>query len=253
VVTSASAGTCFVTATRAGDSTYLPITSAQATITFDKRVITISASSSTVTVGATSSPSFTVSAGSLFSSDTISETTFRYEGSGSTVYTSSTTRPTAVGTYSVTPENAVFSSGLISNYDVSYSPGILTISAAAPANSSSPSSGGVAPAIPTPESARNITFFENPNFTGRALPKKLRRDIKASVREMKDVSRVVCVAFVGGPGDNPLTKRQARSLATKACRVVQRLEPDVEVKIRIRVAGDDASKSGGLRLAKTGR
>jgi hypothetical protein len=179
--------------------------------------------------------------------------TFRYEGSGSTVYTSSTTRPTAVGTYSITPEAAVFSSGLIANYDVSYSAGVLTISAAAASGSSSPSSGGAAVVSPIPEAVKKVGLMKASNFTGGALPKKLRREIRASLRAMKEITSVVCTAFSGGSGDNPLSKNQARDLATKACRMVEKLTPDVEIKIRVRIAGNDASKSGALRLAKTGR
>lgn len=64
VVTSTSAGTCLVTATRAGDSTYASITSAQATITFAKasRTLSFTTSPTSIAYGSTATAVATPSA-----------------------------------------------------------------------------------------------------------------------------------------------------------------------------------------------
>ena len=65
---------------------------------------------------------------------TVTSATYTYTGTGGTTYGPSTTRPTAVGTYSVTPSAATlnFSSGSASNYSTPYTyvAGALTISKA---------------------------------------------------------------------------------------------------------------------------
>ena len=54
--------------------------------------------------------------------------TYNYQGAGSTVYATSTTPPTAVGTYSVVASNAQFSSGSASFYSrITYIPAFFTI------------------------------------------------------------------------------------------------------------------------------
>jgi hypothetical protein len=64
VVTSTSAGTCLVTATRAGDSNYASITSAQATITFAKasRTLSFTTSPTSIAYGSTATVVATPSA-----------------------------------------------------------------------------------------------------------------------------------------------------------------------------------------------
>jgi hypothetical protein len=79
---------------------------------------------------------FLISSGTLIGSDNISGVTFTYQGLGSTNYPASTTIPTSPGTYSITPSNAIFSSGSSASYTITYAPGTLTVSA--PAQTSSP-------------------------------------------------------------------------------------------------------------------
>jgi hypothetical protein len=69
--------------------------------------LAISVVSLTVTVGGTIRPTVTINSG-LASKDTatVTGTTFTYVGLGTTVYAKSTTTPTAVGTYSVSPSAA---------------------------------------------------------------------------------------------------------------------------------------------------
>jgi hypothetical protein len=65
--------------------------------------LAISASSLNVTVGGTISPTAAVSGLSTGDTATVASVTFTYAGTGSTVYAASTTAPSAVGSYSVTP------------------------------------------------------------------------------------------------------------------------------------------------------
>jgi hypothetical protein len=103
--------------------------SAQPTAVADitTRALVITAGTASIEIGA-STPTPSVSAPALQGNDAIGSATYTYAGTGSTTYASSTTAPTAVGTYSITPSAAVFSSGLASNYAISYAPGTYTIS-----------------------------------------------------------------------------------------------------------------------------
>lgn len=102
------------------------------TITPQTAPLGITAGIQTVVFGGTVTPSYSITSGALVSPDAISGVTYTYQGTGSTNYPASTTPPTAIGTYSVTPSNAVFSSGLSSNYAITYAPGSLTISTLLP-------------------------------------------------------------------------------------------------------------------------
>jgi uncharacterized repeat protein (TIGR02543 family) len=100
------------------------------TLTVGTKALTVSASNQTVNY--TGSPvvvtnSVTAGSGQFVGSDALSGATYTYSGRGSTTYAASTTAPTAAGTYSITPSAAVFSSGLTSNYSISYVAGELTI------------------------------------------------------------------------------------------------------------------------------
>jgi YVTN family beta-propeller protein len=106
--------------------------------------ITITAQSQTVESGASATSQFLISSGTLIGSDNISGVTFTYQGLGSTNYPASTTIPTSPGTYSITPSNAIFSSGSSASYTITYAPGTLTVSAPAPTSSPTP-----APSSPT--------------------------------------------------------------------------------------------------------
>jgi outer membrane protein OmpA-like peptidoglycan-associated protein len=66
----------------------------------------------------------------LEGADDDSAVTYSYAGTGSTSYVGSTTAPANAGTYSVTPSQLVLSSGLTSNYTITYVPANLTIAKA---------------------------------------------------------------------------------------------------------------------------
>ena len=90
--------------------------------------VTVTAATISVPYGTTFSSSFTNT--TLVGSDAIGQMVYTYAGTGGTSYTASTTKPTAVGTYSITPSGAGFTSGTASNYLLSYTASTLTISAA---------------------------------------------------------------------------------------------------------------------------
>ena len=102
--------------------------------------LTISATSQTIQSGVSPTPQFSITAGALNGTDSISGVTYTYQGLGSTSYAASTTTPTAAGTYSVTPSNALFSSGSSASYTITYAPGTLTVEAPAPAPTPTPNS-----------------------------------------------------------------------------------------------------------------
>ena len=61
----------------------------------------------------------------------VGSVTYTYSGTGSTIYSASTTPPTQIGTYSVTPSSAVFSSGSATFYSsITYNPGYFSITKA---------------------------------------------------------------------------------------------------------------------------
>lgn len=123
-----SSGSCSITATIAAGTNHLAAaTTTPVTVTVSARPITLTASSPAATVGETVSPSFSMSTGTLVGSDAISGVTYRYEGTGSTTFTSSTTAPTSIGTYSITPSAPVFSTGSGTNYSITFGVGTLTI------------------------------------------------------------------------------------------------------------------------------
>ena len=98
------------------------------TLSVGSRPITITADNKSA--GYTGSPvsvsnSFSISAGTLVVTNSISGATYIYSSVGGY---NSTTAPTAVGTYSITPSAAVFSSGTSGNYAITYAAGTLTIS-----------------------------------------------------------------------------------------------------------------------------
>ena len=134
-----SAGTCSVTATKAADANYTVISSPATTVTISAKSVSITAASRSISFGSTFTNAYT--AGALVGSDAISTVTYTYQGTGATTYGPSTTAPTAVGTYSITPAVAGLSTGTLSNYNFSYTAGTLTIGTATLSEPSSVSSG----------------------------------------------------------------------------------------------------------------
>jgi YVTN family beta-propeller protein len=135
VTVTAATGTCSISAsiTEGGSTTSSAFqaasTTTPVTITPQAASLGITAATQTINVGASFSPSFSLTSGNLVSPDAISALTYTYEGTGSTNYPASTTAPTAIGTYSISPSAAVFSTGNASNYNISYSLGSLVIQA----------------------------------------------------------------------------------------------------------------------------
>ncbi|MBM3639430.1 MAG: hypothetical protein FJW98_08390, partial [Actinobacteria bacterium] len=87
--------------------------------------VTITADNKTVTYGTALGQS--VSANGLANSDSIDSAVYTYEGTGSTNYSASTTRPVAAGSYSITPSSVVLATGSASNYSFQYVAGTATI------------------------------------------------------------------------------------------------------------------------------
>lgn len=129
VTVTAGTGTCSISATIAEGTNHLTAsTTTPVTITVSPRPITVTASSPSVTVGGAVNPTFTLSSGTMVGADSISTVTYNYSSAS---YPSSTSAPTAIGTYTVTPSTAVFSAGSSGDYVITYATGTLTISAKA--------------------------------------------------------------------------------------------------------------------------
>jgi hypothetical protein len=79
----------------------------------------VAATNTTVAFGAPVTSGVTVSG--LISPDAVGSASFTYTGTGTS------TPPTAVGVYTVTPSSAVLSTGLIGNYTISYDTATVTI------------------------------------------------------------------------------------------------------------------------------
>lgn len=155
-------GTCEVIGEKADDDNYQQVLTAQ-WVTVTTRPITLTATSPSVDFGSSLGQSYSVTSGSLAFSNAISGMTYTYAGTGSTSYGPSTTAPTAVGTYSVTPSAVVLSNGNAANYDITYAVGTVTISRASQTISFAQPSGvtyGAAPyaLAPTSSSGLSVTL-----------------------------------------------------------------------------------------------
>jgi hypothetical protein len=126
-LTSTSSGTCTVTATMASDTNFNAVSSAATTVTLATRTLGIAADVKTSIFGA-AAPTFTYAqTGTRAYGDAITGVTYTFVGIAPTVYASSTTVPTAVGSYSITPSAAVFSPGAASSYSITYTASTYTI------------------------------------------------------------------------------------------------------------------------------
>ncbi|MEI6551800.1 MAG: MBG domain-containing protein, partial [Actinomycetes bacterium] len=105
-----------LTGTTAGNYT---LTQPTVTANITAKAARVSATNTTVAYGATVTSGFTTSG--LISPDAVSSASYTYTGTGTA------TPPTAVGVYTVTPSNAVFSTGLIGNYTITYDTATVTI------------------------------------------------------------------------------------------------------------------------------
>jgi uncharacterized repeat protein (TIGR02543 family) len=118
------AGTCSISANQSGDNTYNAASQVTRTFTVAKKnlVVTSTLSSSSITYGATPlTIGFTAPA--LVGTDALTVTQ-TYTDAGSY---NSTTQPTAVGSYTLTPSAALFTSGSADNYNISYANTSLAI------------------------------------------------------------------------------------------------------------------------------
>jgi titin len=105
-----------LTGTTAGNYT---LTQPTVTANITAKAARVVATNTTVAFGAAVTSGFTTSA--LISPDAVGSVSYTYTGTGTS------TPPTAVGVYTVTPSNAVFSTGSIGNYTVSYDTATVTI------------------------------------------------------------------------------------------------------------------------------
>jgi outer membrane protein OmpA-like peptidoglycan-associated protein len=131
-VTATSAGTCLVSASIAQDSIYASATSSDGVETFYALgTLLITAQSATISAGTSYTPSVAVSGLASGDSALVNTVAYFFTGLGSTTYSSSSV-PTAVGTYLVTPSSAAVTispSAHQGDYTLpySYAPGVLTI------------------------------------------------------------------------------------------------------------------------------
>ncbi len=117
------------TLTDANNPRYV-ITFSAANFSITEKSLTISADNKSITSGgATPTFTFTSGAGELVGSDALGSVTFTFSGSG---YGPSSTAPTAAGTFINTPSAATFTSGLSTNYLITYTAGTYAITAPAP-------------------------------------------------------------------------------------------------------------------------
>ena len=105
-----------LTGTTAGNYT---LTQPTVTANITAKAAHVAATNTTIAYGATVTSGFTTSG--LISPDAVGSASYTYTGTGTA------TPPTAVGVYTVTPSNAVFSTGLIGNYTITYDTATVTI------------------------------------------------------------------------------------------------------------------------------
>ena len=127
-------GTCTINANQTGSASYAAATQVQQTFTVATKALTISAFNQSKAFGA-ADPTFNFSTSGLVSPDVVTSVTF--------VRTPGET----VGTYTITPSGAVFSTGTAANYTITYNTSTFTIdplvTASAGANGSVSPSGTI--------------------------------------------------------------------------------------------------------------
>jgi hypothetical protein len=110
---------------------YNAITYTAGSFTINPGSLRITAVSSGTTTYGTALSGLSFTSVGLGNSAEVGSLTYTYSGAGSTLYLPSTTAPTSLGTYFITPSNAVFSQGNSSYFSsITYVPGIFTITKA---------------------------------------------------------------------------------------------------------------------------
>jgi hypothetical protein len=123
-ITITAVGICQLRVEQAGDGTYEAAEPVIDSFTVLAAQITLTVANRAIVVGSqTPSNSYTLT-GTLASGDAITTPTYRYS---STSYSSSATAPTAPGVYTISMNNVSFSSGNISNYEITYVTGTYSI------------------------------------------------------------------------------------------------------------------------------
>jgi hypothetical protein len=137
-----SAGTCTLTANQGGDATYSPATTVTKSITISKATSTIIVSGSVEYTynGAPQGPSSSTVTGSS------GAVTYSYLGIGATTYPSSATKPTNVGTYTVTAVVAT-DNNYLSSTSSAFAFSIIAKSLSIFASSPSVTYGAAAPSV----------------------------------------------------------------------------------------------------------
>ena len=134
-ITILGAGDCTIRASQSGGmsggTNYSAAANVDQTFTISPKSITITAEDKSKNFGQ-ADPTFTYTYSSTFvGSDAVSTVSKNFAGTGGTTYASSSSTPTAVGTYSITPTGVTLSVGSTSNYNFIYVAGIYTINAVA--------------------------------------------------------------------------------------------------------------------------
>lgn len=132
ITVTASTGSCTVSASISGGTNYLDAqTQTQVSVNGTVRAITITGKSETFDFGSAFSPE-ALGGASLVSPQTVNQasTVFEFTGTNGTNYGPSQDKPTAAGEYSITPTLLAISGGSASDYNITYVPGIITISKA---------------------------------------------------------------------------------------------------------------------------
>ena len=131
-ITAIGVGTCSLTASQSGDGSTTAASDVISSFTVGKKSISLTVQGINVNYGSTvPDPTYTQSGLVTSFGDAISTPTFYYSGASTTYYPRSTTKPTQVGTYSISILSIDLSSGNIGNYQVAFVSGDLVISSVA--------------------------------------------------------------------------------------------------------------------------
>jgi hypothetical protein len=175
-ITATSAGSCTFTATRASDTNYFERTTSALTFTFATRPgVNVKANPLSRSFRQTIAPTVALSNFGGSDSASVTSVTYTYAGINGTSYASSTTAPTAVGTYSITPSAATlsFSTGSAAGYQATtYQSDTLTITSTVPdsvtalsISTTSPTTATVSFTAPSNTGGVNISSYVVSNGT----------------------------------------------------------------------------------------
>jgi ELWxxDGT repeat protein len=121
-------------------------------------------------------------------------------------------------------------------------------------NTAAPTGGGSysAPVLPLATVQTKVVRLTGFNSDSSVLTKKARAGVTKAIKKFTAVNQVVCTGFTSGVMATTSQRKLALDRARKACRFVEKLAPDVVVKLKAAPAKGTGPKFRAVRVKITG-